>query len=102
MLKGYFSTEITEHYIESFLYEHEVSNLVEEKTYFKNIQNPSCIEFLLSNNSYTFQQTTTVCSGLSDCHKLVLTILKTRIPKGNPRLTYRDYKTFAFLNSTIN
>ena len=40
----------------------------------------------------------TVCSGLSDCHKLVLTVLKTSIPKGNPRqITYRDYKKFDSL-----
>ena len=31
--------DITEHYIESFLYKHELSNLVKEKTCFKNMQN---------------------------------------------------------------
>ena len=98
LLVGDFNTEITEHYIESFLYEHELSNLVKEKTWFKNMQNPSCIDLLLTNNSYAFQQTTTVCSGLSDCHKLVLTVLKTSIPRGNPRqITYRDYKKFDSL-----
>ena len=36
--------------------------------------------------------------GLSDCHKLVLTVLKTSIPKGNPRQsTYRDYKKLGYL-----
>ena len=51
-----------------------------------------------TNDSYAFQQTTTICSGLSDCHKLVLTALKTSIPKGNPRqITYRDYKKFDSL-----
>ena len=95
---GNFNTEIMEHYIESFLYEHELSNLVKEKTCFKNMRNPSCIDLLLTNNSYAFQQTTTVCPGLLDCHKLVLTVLKTSIPKGNPRpITYRDYKTFDSL-----
>ena len=74
-----FITEITEHYIESFLYEHELSNLVKEKTCFQNMQNPGCIYLLLSNNSYAFQQTTTVCSGLSDFHKLVLTIITTSL-----------------------
>ena len=34
---GDFNTEITEHYIESFLYEHELSNLVKEKTCFNNM-----------------------------------------------------------------
>ena len=51
-----------------------------------------------TNNSCAFQQTATVCSGLSDCRKLVLTILKTSILKGNPRrITYRDYKKFDSL-----
>ena len=40
----------------------------------------------------------TVSSGLSDCHKLVLTVLKTSIPKGNPRkINHRDYKKFDSL-----
>ena len=95
LLVGHFNTEITEHYIESFFYEHELINLVKEKTCFKNMQNPSFIDLLLTNNSYPFKQTTTVCAGLSDCHKLVLTVLKTSILKGNLRqITYRDYKRF--------
>ena len=95
LLVGHFNTEITEHYIESFFYENELINLVKEKTCFKNMQNPSFIDLLLTNNSYPFKQTTTVCPGLSDCHKLVLTVLKTSILKGNLRqITYRDYKRF--------
>ena len=62
------------------------------------MQNPSCIDLLLTNNSCAFQQTTTVCFGLSDCHKLVWTVLKTSIPNGNIRQsTYRDYKKFDSL-----
>ena len=49
------------------------------------MQNPSCMDLLLTSNSCAFQQTMTVCSGLSDCHKLVLTVLKKTIPKGKPR-----------------
>ena len=98
MLVGNFSSEITKHHIESFLYEHELSKLAKEKTCLKNMQKPNCIDLLLTNNSYAFQQTTTVCSGLSDCHKLVLTVLKTSIPNGNPRqIAYRDYKKFDSL-----
>ena len=40
----------------------------------------------------------TVCSGLLDCHKLALTMLKTSISKGNPgQITYRNYKKFDSL-----
>ena len=59
LLVGDFNTE---HYIEPLLYENELSNL----TCFKNMQNPRCIDLLLTNNSYAFRQSTTVCPGLSD------------------------------------
>ena len=67
-----------------------------KKTYFKNANNPSTIDFFLTNNSLAFQNTTTF-AGLSDCHKLVLTILKTTFSKNKPEeLFYRDYKKFSF------
>ena len=74
---------------------HELCNLVKEKTCFKNMQNPSCIDLLLTNNVYAFQQTSAICTGLSDCHKLVLTVLKTTVPRTQPKeITYKDYKQF--------
>ena len=79
LLVGDFNTEISEQRIESFLYMHELCNLVKEKTCFKNMQNPSCIDLLLTNNVYAFQQTIAICTGLSDCHKLVSTLLKTTV-----------------------
>ena len=45
----------TEYYIESFLCEHELNNLVKEKSCLKNMQNPSCIDLVQANNSYVFQ-----------------------------------------------
>ena len=74
---------------------HELCNLVKEKTCFKNMQNPSCIDLLLTNNVYAFQQTTAICTGLLDCHKLVLMVLKITVPRSLPKqITYRDYKQF--------
>ena len=74
---------------------HELCNLVKEKTCFKIMQNPSCIDLLLTNNVYAFQQATAICTGLSGCHKLVLTVLKTTVPRSQPKeITYRDYKQF--------
>ena len=72
---------------------HELCNVVKEKTCFKNIQNlRSCIDLLLTN-VYAFQQTITICTGLSDCHKLVLKVLKTTVTRSQPKeITYRDYK----------
>ena len=95
LLVGDFNTEISEQRIESFLFMHEPCNLVKEKTCFKNMQNLSCIDLLLTNNVYAFQQTIAICTGLSDCHELALTVLKTAAPRSQPKeITYRDCKQF--------
>ena len=51
----------------------------------------------MTNDSLAFQNTATTFTGLSDCHKLVLTVLKTTFSKNKPKeLFYRDYKKFNF------
>ena len=90
-----FNTETSEPRIDSFIYEHDLQNLVKEKTCFKSVENPSCIDLILTSNAMAFSNTTTVFTGLSDFHKLVLTVLKTSITKSKPqKITYRDYKNF--------
>ena len=69
--------------------------LLKKKTCFKSISNPSCIDLFLTNNALSFQSTKTVSTGLSDFHKLVLTVLKTSIVKNKSReIQYRNYKYF--------
>ena len=47
----------------------------------------------MSNHSNRFQSTTTIASGLSDFHKLVITVLKTAFSKAKPQvISYRSYK----------
>ena len=50
-----------------------------------NISNPSYIDIFLTNNALSFQHIETVFTGLSDFHKLLLTVLKIAIPKNKPR-----------------
>ena len=65
-------------------------NLVKEPTCFKSIDNPSCIDLFITNSYLSFQNTTTVATGLSDFHKMTVTVLKTTFPKAKPRvITYR-------------
>ena len=59
------------------------------------MQNPSCIDLLLTNNVYAFQQTITIFTGLSNCHNLVLSVLKTTVLRCQLKdIAYRDYKQF--------
>ena len=96
LLVGDFNTEVSD-VLSIFLYQHDLENLAKDKTCFKNANNPSTIDLFLTNNSIDFQNTTTTFTGLSDCHKLVLTVLKTTFSKNKPKeLFYRDYKKFNF------
>ena len=75
LLAGDFNTEVSD--VSSiFLYQHDLENLVKDKTCFKNANNASTIDLFFTNNSLAFQNTTTTFTGLSDYHKLVLTVLK--------------------------
>ena len=95
LLTGDFNSEITEPCIDSFLYQYDMTSLVKEKTCFKSITNPTCIDLFLTNSNLSFQHTEAVSTGLSDFHMLVVTVLKTCFSKKKPReLEYRNYKNF--------
>ena len=96
LLVGDFNTEVSD-VLSTFLYQHDLENLVKEKTCFKNANNPSTIDLFLTNNSLAFQNTTATFTSLSDCHNLVLTVLKTTFSRNKPKeILYRDYKKFTF------
>ena len=76
-----------------------MKNIVKEKTCFKSAANPSCIDIFLTNSAGSFQNTTTVTTGLSDFHNMVVTVMKTTYPKAQPKIIYyRDYKNFDLDN----
>ena len=69
LLIGDFNAEDSEPYLSRFLYEHNSKNLVKNKTCFKSLENPSCIDLFLTNSPLSFQNMVTMSTGLSDCHK---------------------------------
>ena len=96
LLAGDFNIQEGECSIQNFLDEFHAKKLVKEVTCFKNIENPSCIDLFLTNSWQSFQNTTTVSTGLSDFHKMIITVLKTTFPKAKPKvITYRDYSKFV-------
>ena len=65
---------------------------MKEPTCYKNPDNPSCIDLFLTNRPRTFQCTTTIETGISDFHKLVVTVF---YKKQRPKIIhYRNYKNF--------
>ena len=72
-----------------------MKNIVKQKTCFKNPERPSCIDLILTNSSRSFQDPCTVETGLSNFHKLAVTVLKLYFPKQKPNIqNFRDYKRF--------
>ena len=95
LLAGDFNIDKGEEKLEDFLFERNLKNLVKDDTCFKSINNPSSIDLFLTNSVPSFQHTTTVTTGLSDFHKMVVTVMKTTFPKAQPKIVYyRDYKNF--------
>jgi len=79
-----------------FLENYNLKNLVKEPTCYKNPQNPSCIDLILTNKSNNFKNTTTFDLGLSDFHKMVITSFRFQYKPGAPKVTYyRSYKNFS-------
>ena len=69
--------------------------LIKEPTYYKNPDNPSCIDIILTNNPKCFQSSCVVETGLSDFHRMKVTVMKTTFKKFEPKMIrYGDYKNF--------
>ena len=60
-----FNAEDTEPCLSQFLSEYDANNLVNKKTCFKTKNNPSCIDLFIANSN-SFQNTSTMTTGLSD------------------------------------
>ena len=59
------------------------------------MDNPSCIDLILTNRIKSFQNTCVLETGLSDFHKLTATVMKSTFRKQEPKIIhYRNYKHF--------
>ena len=73
-----------------------LKSLIKTPTCFKSINNPSCIDLILTNKPTSFQNSTVLETGLSDFHLLTVTVLKTTFRKKPPKIVrYRDYKRYC-------
>ena len=82
ILAGDFNAEDKEAVFRQFL---ELKNIVHECTCFKSLNNPSCIDLFLTNSYSSFHNTNVISTGLSDFHKMVVTVMKSTLPKAKPK-----------------
>ena len=93
LLVGDFDSEDHEIKITNFLNNYEAKNIVKQKTCFKSISKPSCIDLFITNSTKSFQHTHSFSCGLSDHHNFVVTVLKNTFRKQKSNIKYyRDWK----------
>ena len=75
LIMGDFNLEPHDKRLGYFLNSNNLVNLVKTNTCFKG--SGSCIDLILTNRKYSFKNTTSYETGLSDHHHMILTMLKT-------------------------
>ena len=92
--------------LKDFCEMYSFKNLITEPTCYKNPNNPSSIDVILTNQVNNFYNSTVIETGLSDHHTMTLTGVKACIPKKKPvTVIFRSYKKFveeSFKNDLIN
>ena len=78
-----------------FLNAYNAKNIVKNKTCFKSIENPSCVDLIITDKPGSFQHTNVFETGISEHHKLVTTVMKAKFTKPSPNYVhYRNHKNF--------
>ena len=73
-----------------------MKHLIIEPTCFKNAQNPTCIDLIMTNSPKSFQHSHCIETGISDYHNLTVTMLTGHYRKLAPiKIKYRNYKNLT-------
>ena len=92
---GDFNVAIDNIDMKEFCQMYNLKSLIRVPTCFKNPENPSCIDLILTNSPRSFQSSCAIETGLSDFHKMTVAVMKTSFQKLKPRIvSYRNYNSF--------
>ena len=78
---GDFNAEVEDPSVKNFCSSYNLTSMINRPTCFKNPEKPSCIDLILTNCPRSFQTSCAIEIGLSDFHKLVVTVMKTTYKK---------------------
>ena len=93
---GDFNADKNKTSLKDFCQLYNLKHLIKVPTCYKNPENPSIIDLMLTNSPYSYQNSCAIEIGLSDFHKMMVTVLKTFFQKKGPKvISYRDYKNYS-------
>ena len=96
MLIGDLNAEPTKAAVSDFCKIYNLKHLIKDKTCFKNPTKPTCIDLIVTNRSTCFQETVVFKTGLSDFHKMSVTVIKMYYAKQKPSIVhYPKFKNFC-------
>ena len=91
---GDFNAGVEDSSVKNFCSSYNLTSMINRPTCYKNPEKP-CIDLILTNCPRSFQNSCAIETGLSDFHKLVVTVMKTTYKKSQPKIiNYRSYKYF--------
>ena len=67
--------------MKNFYNSYSLNSLTKQLTCFKNPENPTCIDLILTNKPRSFQSTCVIETGLSDFYRITVSVLKTHFRK---------------------
>ena len=93
---GDFNAEMTNTHMEEFCSAYNFKSLIKDPTCFKNPETPTIFDHIFTNHPRCFQHSGVYETGLSDFHRLSLTVLKVYHSKKDAKIKqYRDYENFT-------
>ena len=95
LLAGDLNGEENEVTLRNIIQLYDLRNLAKENTCFKSVENPSCVDLFLTNCIRALLNTSAISTGISDVHKMIITVLKTTFKKEKPKeIVYRTFQNF--------
>ena len=96
ILLGDFNTGVEVAEIKSFCSSYNLTSMINKATCYKNPEESTCIDLILTNCPGSFQNSCVVETGLSDFYKMVVTVMKTSYQKSQLKIIhYLNYKNFS-------
>ena len=74
---GDFNVGVDNNEMKDFCLNYNLKSLIYVPTCYKSPDNPSCIDLILTNSPGSFQSSCAIETGLSDFHKMTVTVMKT-------------------------
>ena len=88
-------------FLKEFCNIHNLKNLIKVPTCFKNPDFPISIGVMLTTSYRSFHNSCAIDMGLSDFHKIIVTVIKSHFPKREPKIVQHIKITKTFMQKSI-